>query len=719
MPLLLLLLGLTSSWPDSIPVLSLAFDAGDWEYACENWDEDIWVEAVLISEGLEYPCEFRIRGETSRVYPKKSIKLVLDGGAALFGQSELNLNAEYLDRTRIRECLSYLYFAGIGQSVPEVHFVELVFNGETQGAYLSVQDVDAAFLEETPLPDDAVIYKCAHRYASLDSVTDLAPYVKKTAEDEAWDDLIQLIHWLALTPDSLFEEGLMARFYLEDLMTCMAVNVLLGHGSTYYHNYHLILDQSGATGPWRFLPWDMDRTWGMYGPELPYSRNSSTEGIRRNPLIWRMWCSDTLRTALIHDIQRLEPGLQIFAASGVIDSLGALTRPLVEVDPFREFTMDEFDADLEVIAGWPAARSAALESMFASWPAPIRILPPERTGSGLLVPWQDAGPGLVYTVKVSADITFEEESAVMFQVSTADTFLIIPAQFCQDGAWMDVFIASDAGSFRSQNGPLAPEEIPGPSLGGGMVINEINYLCGPDLYAGDWLELVNSGQDTVNLAGWAIRDVDDRHLTTLPAVLVAPGCFAVLPCDSLSFAGAHAGVPVEYGTMNYGLSDGGDQVRLYDLMGNLCDYVAYLPGTPWPWEAAGYGPTLSLIDPSLPNSMASSWTVGPAGGTPGLPNDSEIGEYGSIAVRACGPRPNPADQGFVMVLNCVESSQVEFLIYDIGGRLAAPARIESVGEGATSLQFDTSTLDTGLYFIRVRHMGQAISFPLVVLRSSP
>ncbi len=130
-------------------------------------------------------------------------------------------------------------------------------------------------------------------------------------------------------------------------------------------------------------------------------------------------------------------------------------------------------------------------------------------------------------------------------------------------------------------------------------------------------------------------------------------------------------------------------------------------------------PTLSLTDPSLPNSMASSWTAGPAGGTPGLPNDSEIGEWGSIVVRTCGPRPNPADQGFVMVLNCTAPSLVELMIYDIAGRLAAPARIESVGEGTTSLQFDASNLDTGLYFIRVRHMGQAISFPLVVLRNSP
>lgn len=717
--LLLILAGSAPSWPDTVPVLDLTFDPESWQFACEHWEEDIPVEAVLISEGVEYPCLFRIRGATSRSYPKKSIKVVLDGGATVFGQSELNLNAEYLDRTRIRECLSYLFYARTGQTVPEVHLTELRFNGESQGAYLSVQDVDGTFLATTPIPDDAVIYKCADRYATLDSVTDLSPYEKKTAEDEPWDDLLLLIHWLTLVPDDLFERGLPARFHSEDLATCIAVNVLLGHGSTYYHNYHLVLDRSGALGPWRIIPWDMDRTWGSYGADLPYTRNSSNEGLRRNPLVWRMWCSDSLRAVLTGEIRRLAPDLQVFASSGIIDSLAAITRPLVEIDPFRDFTMAEFDADLEDVAAWPGERMTELEIMFASWPEPIRILPPEWTEEGLLVRWQDAGPGVTYTLMVSSDTTFGDASGLIMQASTADTSVVIPAEFCPEGSWMDVFLSTGAGTFRSENGPLPPEETPEASFGFDMVIHEIHYLCGPEIPAGDWLELVNTGADTMNLAGWAIRDANDEHLMTFPETLVPPGSFVVIPSDRRAFLTMHPGVPVLSCTLSHGLSDGGDQIRLWDLSGILTDYVAYLPASPWPWEPAGHGPSLSLIDPSLPNSFGSSWAAGPVGGTPGFPNDSLSGEWEPSPVQAWGPRPNPADQGFVMVLDCTLPGLVELGIYDLAGRVAAAPRTEQIAEGVTSLQFDSSALRTGLYFIVVRSGGASASFPLVVMRTHP
>ena len=717
--LLLVLTGSAPCWPDTVPALDLAFEWESWEYACEHSEQDIWIDATLTSGGIDFPCSFRIRGATSRVYPKKSIKIVLDGGAELFGQSELNLNAEYLDRTRIRECLAYRFYSRIGQTVPETHFTELSFNGEPQGAYLSVQDVDGAFLESTFLPDGAVIYKCADRYSSLDSATDLAPYEKKTAEDEPWDDLVLLIRWLTLVPDSLFDEGIRARFRTEDLETCIAANVLLGHGSTYYHNYHLVLERSGTVGPWRFIPWDMDRTWGLYGPDLPYTRNSSTEGLRRNPLIWRMWCSDVFREELVSAIRALEPDLEGLASSGIVDSLAAITRPLVEIDPFRDFSMEEFEADLDVVRSWPGARSAALEGMFSSWPAPIRLEPPVMTDEGLLVRWRDAGPGVAYTLRISTDITFQDEEALLFQSSTPDTCMTVPVGCCPDGAWMDVFVSAAAGSFRSENGPIEPQEISGPSLGHDMVIDEINYLSGPGLDAGDWLELVNAGADTVNLAGWAVRDASDGHLTTLPEALVPPGGFVVLPADEILFGTVHPDVPLGCGSLNHGLADGGDLVRLWDLSGGLSDYVAYLPSPPWPPEPAGRGPSLSLIDPSLPNSMPSSWIAGPVGGTPGLPNDSDPGGCGSSVIHLLGPGPNPADEAFVLRFESPASGTAVIGIYDMAGRLAAPLRTEFVDIGAVCLDFDASGLAQGRYHVAVIRSGMPVVFPLTILRNLP
>ena len=157
--MLLIFVSLISSpvWPDTIPEFHLEFEQSQWEYACDNYWADIYVPAQLTYDGFSYDCQFRIRGASSRSYPKKSIKVELVEGIYIFGHDELNLNAEYLDWTKLRECLSYMYYAHIGQIVPEVHLVEVVFNGETQGAYLSVEDVDSDFLLSTTLPDEAVI----------------------------------------------------------------------------------------------------------------------------------------------------------------------------------------------------------------------------------------------------------------------------------------------------------------------------------------------------------------------------------------------------------------------------------------------------------------------------------------------------------------------------------------------------------------------------------
>ena len=714
MTTLLLVLLATPSWPDTVPVMDLTFDAAMWEYACDHWSEDIWVDATLSVNGENYPCDFRIRGETSRMYPKKSIKVLLDPGHLLFGHEEFNLNAQYLDHTRIRECLSYLFYSYAGQTVPEVHFTEVLFNGATQGAYLSVEDIDEDFLEHTPFLDDAAIYKCAHRYASLDSVDDLTPYAKKSCESEPWDDLVLLIHWLVLTPDSLFEQGLQARFDVEDLVRCMSINVLLGHGSTYYHNYHLLLDESGAIGPWRYVTWDMDRTWGMYWPYLPYHRNTNNNGTRRNPLIWRMWCTLSTRLDLISKIRELAPDLTAFSTSGVIDSLTAISEPLVEVDPFREFEMDEFQAQVQAIRNWPSDRTGALEEMFSLWPVPYRIHPLRHSEGDMEVSWQGNGQGQLYLVKVSTDSLFENPAELLFQQTTSRTSCTVPGEFTGFDSWVEVYMTSGGHEDRSANGPLRLVELPGPSIGAPVVINEINYLSPPQSDTGDWLELINSSDDTLNLAGWALRDAIGSNLTTLPEILLVPGECTVLPADSLLFSSWFPSIPFPY-PLNFGLSAGGDIVRLYDISGALVDYVPYQPESPWPWEAAGYGATLALIDPALPNSLGSSWAAGIDGGTPGLPNDAEAGPGGGVPFSMSRPRPNPAVAAITVEMGFQSSTVMEIRVFDITGRTVLPVRTEIIGSGTHSLQISTELLGPGLYFLQAASAGRRLSCPFTVV----
>ena len=80
---------------------------------------------------------------------------------------------------------------------------------------------------------------------------------------------------------------------------------------------------------------------------------------------------------------------------------------------------------------------------------------------------------------------------------------------------------------------------------------------------------------------------------------------------------------VQYvGNMDFGLGNGGDIVRLFDLNGSLVDIVDYQDESTWPDSADGGGPTLELINPNFDNSKSENWFSSENFGTPGHINSS-------------------------------------------------------------------------------------------------
>lgn len=709
----------SSSWPDTVPVLHLEFDETQWEYACEDFWNDIYVPAQLTYEDYTFQCQFRIRGATSRQYPKKSIKIEPVEGFYLFGQDELNLNAEYLDWTRMRECLSFLYYSRTGQIVPEVHLVEVVFNGESQGVYLSVEDVDSDFLLNTPLPDVAVIYKCADRYTTLDRVHDLEPYLKKTHEYQPWDDFLLLLYWLKLCPEDMFHQQLQERFHYDDLVSCVATNVLIGHGSTYYHNYHLVLDETGGTGGWRYITWDMDRTWWKYGADSPYSKNSSNDGNRRNTLIWRMWCNSAIREDLFNEIHRQYPLFLEFSQGNTIDSLAVLIAPLVEIDPFRDYTMDQFWAQTGDLNNWPEARYAGVLEQINHQPLPfsVRIIDTEFSNGDIMVSWQNAGTFCTWRLEISHDSVFNNPADVVYGVFPSDTFHTVPGEFTGSNLWMQVYATGNGVEHRSDNGPIVPAGEACYATSGELVINEINYMSAPQFNPGDWFEIVNTDDETVSLAGWSVRDDNRTNLTTLGELTVGPGECLVFSSDSFSFISAFEIFSPPSQWLTFNLSDNGDRLTLFDLTGNAVDSVAYLPEDPWPWQAAGHGSTLTLLDTSLPNQNPSSWAAGPFGGTPFLPEawDADWPERGAVSFSVIGPVP--VNENLSVKLHAITQITAELYIYDIFGRtVLSPAKIE-LETGESTVNIAVGDLPSGVYFLAVRNMGFLQTAKITVLSS--
>lgn len=162
-----------------------------------------------------------------------------------------------------------------------------------------------------------------------------------------------------------------------------------------------------------------------------------------------------------------------------------------------------------------------------------------------------------------------------------------------------------------------------------MVISEILYDADPSNAGGEFIELVNTGSEAVDMGGWVLGDAVDY--TFPPGTLVAPGEFVVVARSAAS-ASSFYGIDV-IGQYNGRLGNGGDNIVLSDdaLPRQVRDVVSYDDEFPWPTEADGGGTSLELDPGAVNNNNAASWLIGQPY-SPGAPNDPTTTNGGDVVI---------------------------------------------------------------------------------------
>jgi len=232
-----------------------------------------------------------------------------------------------------------------------------------------------------------------------------------------------------------------------------------------------------------------------------------------------------------------------------------------------------------------------------------------------------------------------------------------------------------------------------------LVINEINYNSAPDFNTRDWVEFYNPHDHPLDLTGWVFRDEKDTHEFEFPAgTSIGAHGFLVLCRDTAAFAALQPTVQPVIGNFDFGLSNGGELLRLYDASGALVDTVLYDDKAPWPVEPDGTGPTLELISPALDNALASSWKAWSGHGTPGAPNHG----ISAVSPVPADPLhytllPNPLTGRAHLRIEGAGKPLRGFLeIVDLFGRRIARYPVAD----ARHILLDGSRLSPGTYFFR-------------------
>ncbi|MFC1551304.1 CotH kinase family protein [Candidatus Latescibacterota bacterium] len=256
-----------------------------------------------------------------------------------------------------------------------------------------------------------------------------------------------------------------------------------------------------------------------------------------------------------------------------------------------------------------------------------------------------------------------------------------------------------------------------------VVINEINYNSSEDFNSGDWVELYNITENTIDISGWVFKDDDDTHSFELPSnTVLEPYAYVVLCCDDSLFTNEFPEVNRVVGSFGFGLNAAGEALRLYDAYGGLVDWVVYDDAEPWPIESDGTGSTLALVNPEEDNIHAANWASSAGNGTPGWVNDvangiDETYESDSPIAFSLGQNyPNPFNPVTTIPFSVPESGRVTLKIYSITGQRVVNVIDGVLPAGSHQAVFKAEHLPSGMYFYRIEAEGYKETKSMLLLK---
>jgi len=407
-------------------------DSDSFEYIYKNYKIDHYICVSLTHNGKTWKnVRMRIRGDSSREYPKKSLKLKFDGAKFSNGRDALNFNAEYLDVSYLHSIITSRLMRDSGHYCFNAEPARLYINGEFLGLYIRIENVDEDFLSSSNLDPEGNLYKATLDGACLSIYDDVNHHwEKKTNKDTGRDDLKNLILNINNVPDPEYYDFTSEYFDYEKMINIIAMNMLLANGSTYYHNYYMYHDINN-TKKWIMLPWDVDRTLSTYGLNYPYHRSSKL-WTANNPMLERAIICEPIFNAIKNRIDELSRTIfNLTYVSPIIDSLQTILAASVAQDTTDKITDTTYwKIRLGHEKTFIKNRVARLNIQFDNWPGSFRVYKtPDIFTNSVTLKWNPAvdpnGDTVTYTIKYSQTKTFIDSQTITLD-GIVDTIYTLP-----------------------------------------------------------------------------------------------------------------------------------------------------------------------------------------------------------------------------------------------------------------------------------------------------
>ena len=143
----------------------------------------------------------------------------------------------------------------------------------------------------------------------------------------------------------------------------------------------------------------------------------------------------------------------------------------------------------------------------------------------------------------------------------------------------------------------------------------------------------------------------------------------------------------------------------------IMDSLVYDDNAPWPTEPDGNGPTLSLKNPDLDNTLGENWAASIGYGTPGKINDTFVNVEDEDKILPTEyflsqNYPNPFNPSTLIRFSIPKNSFVTLKIYDVIGNEIAILIDEEKSVGNYEIEFSSLKnnlkISSGVYLYQLR-----------------
>ncbi len=279
----------------------------------------------------------RFRGNVTRHQNKKSWKINFPAAEPFLGADKLNLNAEIVDTTMLKERICFQLLAGLNVRAPRCWFAHVEVNGEFRGVFSRVENIDLSFVERRRLDLTGSLYKADSGQSNFQILATTADYERawdqKAGEDH--QDLIELIELINNTPEEEFARTIAAAFDVDSFLDYYALLVFSANFDHVVHNYYVYHHPDRDI--WELFPKDYNGAFGDPHFAINYGTvfhpGGPGGGDASNVLLTRILWVPLFRQRYVDKLLELIEGdFSQFNLDGLIDEYFAE----IEVDGLRD-----------------------------------------------------------------------------------------------------------------------------------------------------------------------------------------------------------------------------------------------------------------------------------------------------------------------------------------------------------------------------------------------